>query len=292
MASDTYQRLFEIDFVPKSIHCIASSPDVDKASTPALIFTHGAGGTLSSDGIAHFAKGFSSQLPLVCFQGNINLNSRINMFNTVSKHNNFSTCLGGRSMGARAAVKAASKNTKYLVLISYPLHTDKVVRDQILLDLSSSTEVIFVTGDRDSMCNLDRLEEVRMKMSCKTWRVVVRDADHGMNVRPSKGTMSVGEKTGKVVASWISDHFDDKREGKINWNNQENLANWSGWCSKPLDVDDAMHRKDMSSEPFMESNPTPLPEKTRGKKKAERIHVDAGAVSRRTRKRVKCGSPV
>ena len=83
-------------------------------------------------------------------------------------------------MGARAAVMAATTETTHLVLVSYPLHTDKEVRDQILLDLPESVKAIFVSGDHDNMCDLDRLEAVRSNMKRRTWRVVVQDADHGM----------------------------------------------------------------------------------------------------------------
>ena len=132
-------------------------------------------------------------------------------------------------MGARAAVMAATEHTTHLVLVSYPLHTAKESRDQVLLDLPASIKVIFVSGDRDEMCDLGRLEEVRRKMSCKTWRVVVEHADHGMNVTPKVGTREVGKKTGDVVAMWLKSHDVSLREGKIVWNADEETVQWSGW---------------------------------------------------------------
>jgi predicted alpha/beta-hydrolase family hydrolase len=123
--------------------------------------------------------------------------------------------LGGRSMGARAAVLAASEYiaehndskdglSVQLVLISYPLQGPKQgLRDQILLDLPKSVGVLFVIGDRDAMCPLDLLNETRSKMTATSQLVIVRGADHGMNVKPASATKGVGEETGRVAARWV-----------------------------------------------------------------------------------------
>lgn len=160
------QRTVEVAFPPKKpIHCLYSAKDTDnlRSTTPALIFTHGAGGTLQSDAVANFVNGFISapeELAILCFQGNMNLKSRVKMFTAVIDASNTEPaleikttagCLGGRSMGARAAVMAATKETTHLVLVSYPLHTDKEVRDEILLGLPDKMKVIFVSGDHDTM---------------------------------------------------------------------------------------------------------------------------------------------
>lgn len=134
-------------------------------------------------------------------------------------------------MGARAAIMAATDSTTHLVLVSYPLHTAEETRDQVLLDLPASIKVIFVSGDRDEMCDLERLEEVRRKMSCKTWRVVVQSADHGMNVKPKAGTQKVGRESGDVVAMWLESSDIGLREGKIVWDADQEMAQWSGFWS-------------------------------------------------------------
>lgn len=132
-------------------------------------------------------------------------------------------------MGARAAVLAATENATHLVLVSYPLHTAKETRDQVLLDLPVSVKVLFVSGDRDEMCNLERLEEVREKMKCKTWRVVVQNADHGMKVKPKAGTQEIGRMTGDVVAMWLKASDVNTSEGRIEWDADKERARWSGW---------------------------------------------------------------
>lgn len=237
-AKASAQRTLQVPFPPKSpIECVyTTKADGDLARMDAaLVFTHGAGGNLQSEAIANFTHGFSShsrQSGILCFQGNMNLKSRIKMFSEVIASNlnvNTPSCLGGRSMGARAAVMAVSESTTHLVLVSYPLHTAKETRDQVLLDLPASIKVIFVSGDRDEMCDLERLEEVRRKMKCKTWRVVVENADHGMSVKPKAGTREVGEKTGSVVAMWLKSFDISPGEGKIVWDANEETARWSGW---------------------------------------------------------------
>ena len=236
------QRSLQVPYHPKPpINCLYATKDTAGLACidADLVFTHGAGGTLQSDAVANFTRGFASHSPqssILCFQGNMNLKARVKMFSEVMASDlnaKIPRCLGGRSMGARAAVMAATETTTHLVLVSYPLHTAKETRDQVLLDLSASIKVIFVSGDRDEMCNLERLEEVRGKMQCKTWRVVVENADHGMNVKPKAGTREVGRKTGDVVAKWLKSS-DNCREGNIAWN--EEMAQWSGWSLEKKSV--------------------------------------------------------
>lgn len=135
-------------------------------------------------------------------------------------------------MGARAAVMAARQETTHLVLVSYPLHTPKDLRDQILLDIPEHVKVIFVTGERDEMCDLQRLEDVRGKMACRTWRVVVKGADHGMNCKPRSATEEMQRETGRVVAGWLDGDGaeEDKREGRTAWDGEGGVVRWSGWA--------------------------------------------------------------
>lgn len=190
-----------------------------------LIFTHGAGGTITTPAIVNFSAGFSknSTASIICFQGNMNLKSRVKMFGAVYDHasstyqHRTTIALGGRSMGARAAVLAATEDIKHLILASYPLQTNKETRDQILLDLPGDKNVLFISGDQDSMCDLNKLNEVRMKMKAKTWLIRVRDADHGMNVKPKKATALIGEKCGILAAEWLYGMKDNGTECEIWW---------------------------------------------------------------------------
>ena len=198
----------------KPIPCLRSGP-LDSPSPPALIFTHGAGGTLSAPAVVNFTSGVSASRPMVAFQGSMNLPARIKGFHAVMEHASLPgkqvECLGGRSMGARAAVVATSSPTgggvKFLILVSYPLQSEKgELRDKILLELPAEMDVLFVSGDGDTMCGLGKLNEVRRKMRARSWLVVVKGADHGMNVRGGKqATELVGVETGKVAAQWLAE---------------------------------------------------------------------------------------
>ena len=226
----------KVPFPPKDhVQCVLYAGE-DKALSkrPSLIFTHGAGGTLQADVILNFAHGFARHAPIFCFQGSLNLISRVRMFGAVIEHQKVPYHLGGRSMGARAAVMAATNRTTNLALVSYPLHTDKETRDQILVDLPNTIKVIFVSGNNDSMCDLKRLQDVRNRMKCKTWLLVVEGADHGMKLRPSAAMREVGEMTGAIVARWLEDGDETAREGKLAWKAEEGSVQWSGWMTQSL----------------------------------------------------------
>ena len=216
----------------------------------------------------------------------MNLKSRVRMFNAVAENQKSSNYFGGRSMGARAAAMAAQKSTTHLVLVSYPLHTKNELRDQILLELASTVNVVFVSGDRDSMCDLQRLEEVRAKMKCPTWRIVVRDADHGMNIRPKAGTKEMGEKSGDVVAAWINARDDDQREGTIFWNG-DGGAEWSGWSSESalIDINVNAHEKSVTR-PEEPTKKGPSLKRTKDNQVAQSSDVE-DSVAKRTRRRRK-----
>ncbi|KAF1974562.1 hypothetical protein BU23DRAFT_385913, partial [Bimuria novae-zelandiae CBS 107.79] len=181
---------------------------------PTLIFTHGAGGTLSAPAVVHFCTGFSTRGPILAFHGSMNLSARVKGFHACISHlsspNSDPLLLGGRSMGARAAVIAATEvlasnpsREVSLVLASYPLKGPRNdIRDQILLDLPASVRVLFVIGEKDAMCPLDLLEETRQKMAAGSKLVVVRGADHGMHVKPVAEEKRVGEEAGRMVVEW------------------------------------------------------------------------------------------
>jgi predicted alpha/beta-hydrolase family hydrolase len=200
-----------------------------------MIFTHGAGGTLSAPAMVNFATGFATSKSLLYFQGTMNVKSRTKMFHAIIEHEGWGQVLGGRSMGARAAVMAAHNKhgVKALVLVSYPLKNEKGdVRDQILLDLNQDIEVVFVSGDRDEMCDLGELDEVRRKMKAKSWLIVVQDADHGMNVKPKKATDMLGRLAGEVAAEWLDEHNPTLTEAFISWDNENCTALQSSWSSR------------------------------------------------------------
>lgn len=224
---------FQVNFPPKApIKCKSTAQNQKTLQeNPALIFTHGSGGNLTAAAVVNFVSGFTNVSPILCFQGNMNLSSRAKMFQSVCADQDNAKHLGGRSMGARAAVMAATNETTHLVLVSYPLHTDKDTRDQILLDLPATMKVIFISGHEDAMCEHKRLEVVRKKMKCETWMVLVKGADHGMNIKPKSedGTTSIRMATGYIVARWLGGYDKGAKEATLSWKPEEKHIQWCGW---------------------------------------------------------------
>ncbi|KIW68190.1 hypothetical protein PV04_04151 [Phialophora macrospora] len=232
----------------KAIPCLRSPWQHPRS----LIFTHGAGGDLSAPAMVYFSQGFASAGPgtgMVMFPGNMNLKARAAIFDRVKQHEleqeymknatqEMKLAYGGRSMGARAAVVAshADEDVKMLVLASYPLVSPSGdVRDKILLEVRPDVAVLFISGDHDSMCDLDMLDEVRGKMVAKTWLVRVRGADHGMNLRGGKklkeGTKLVGEAIGKMAAAWLTERDQEKTQIDISWDGERSEVGSSGWVA-------------------------------------------------------------
>ncbi|KIX08984.1 uncharacterized protein Z518_00062 [Rhinocladiella mackenziei CBS 650.93] len=220
---------FQVPAGSKSIPCLRSYPP--SSSPMSLVFTHGAGGGLSAPAMMNFMHGFASTgSTITCFQGNMNLKGRVAMFATVLDYEKEEAmkknatmdvaglAFGGRSMGSRAAVIASHthESINLLVLASYPLvGPGGDVRDQILLDIRPEVQVLFISGDGDSMCDLAQLAKLRGKMKAKTWMVVVKGADHGMNLK--KGTEEVGKETGRIAARWIRERDEGLTEMVLRW---------------------------------------------------------------------------
>ena len=235
----------------KKISCLRTWPVAQetKIPLPALIFTHGASGTLDSPAVKNFWSGFASKAEILGFNGSMNLSSRVNMFCAVIENTLLRTkgkgrvALGGRSMGARAAVMAAvdEENANRLILVSYPLQSGNNVRDQILLDIDEKYEVLFIIGEKDNMCDIPLLNKVRQKMRATSWLVVVSGATHGMDVTPKRGTEAVGNMTGVIAADWLNERDSSKREGDNHWDNESGQATWSDWSESGSETRTGIH---------------------------------------------------
>ena len=212
-----------------------------EGDSPALAFTHGAGGGLSAPATSEFADGFAAVSPIVSFQGSMNLPSRQKMFNTVLDHEGFYDALGGRSMGARAACLAAAHHvgeTRALVLVSFPLVGGKKgdSRERILLDLDESVDVLFVSGDRDSMCDLEQLRDVMGRMKARSWLAIVKGADHGMSWSPKALVSIMRRRTGSIAAEWLKQRDNEKRYCALFPDTEGEELQWSGWLASYPDL--------------------------------------------------------
>lgn len=90
--------------------------------------------------------------------------------------------LAGKSMGSRMGCHVALEDpVAALVCFGYPLRgMSGGMRDQVLLDLR--TPILFVQGTRDQLCPLDRLGEVRARMTAPNALHVVEGGDHSLAV--------------------------------------------------------------------------------------------------------------
>ncbi|MCO4744498.1 MAG: dienelactone hydrolase family protein [Proteobacteria bacterium] len=92
--------------------------------------------------------------------------------------------LAGKSMGSRVGCHLAlEESVDALVCLGYPLvgiSKKSPVRDEVLLALR--TPILFVQGTRDRMCPLDRLDDVRGRMTAPSSLHVVEAGDHSLRV--------------------------------------------------------------------------------------------------------------
>ena len=228
---------FKIPFNEKEIICERRGGQ-SPGKQPKLIFTHGAGGGLTAPATKDFADGFADAADVVSFQGTMNLKSRVKAFHTVIEHEGVKseTALGGRSMGARAAVIEAiegEQKTKALVLVSFPLVGGKKgdSREQILLDLPAGVDVLFISGDRDSMCNLAHLADVQAQMEARSWTVIVEGADHGMSWKWKDGVEAMRRKTGALAAEWLGDRDVSKQSRSLSWDEESGEVRCNDWAN-------------------------------------------------------------
>jgi predicted alpha/beta-hydrolase family hydrolase len=90
--------------------------------------------------------------------------------------------LAGKSMGGRVGCHVAlEEQVAGVVCLGYPLMGQRGdIRSDVLLALR--VPALFVQGSRDPLCPLDRLEEVRARMSAPTALHVVEGGNHSLEV--------------------------------------------------------------------------------------------------------------
>jgi hypothetical protein len=118
--------------------------------------------------------------------------------------------LAGRSMGGRVATHLAAQGEPCdgLALFGYPLHPvgrpEKLRTDHWP---SLHVPVLFVTGDRDRLCDLALLPAERRRLAATDHRLhVLAGADHGFKVRASDGRTNadvIAEAVG-AAAAWAA----------------------------------------------------------------------------------------
>ena len=89
----------------------------------------------------------------------------------------------GKSMGGRVGCHLAlEEKVAGVICLGYPLQSGATgaLRDEVLLALR--TPILFVQGDRDPLCPLDKLAAVRARMTAPSTLLVVEGGNHSLEV--------------------------------------------------------------------------------------------------------------
>jgi predicted alpha/beta-hydrolase family hydrolase len=117
--------------------------------------------------------------------------------------------IGGKSLGGRVAtVLCAQKKVKPsgLILLGYPLHPAKK-QDELRADhlRLCRAPLLFVQGDRDPLCNLDRLRDVRKTQGLAGSLHVVPGGDHSFAIQGANRSRHEAEmaRSADVIAAFV-----------------------------------------------------------------------------------------
>ena len=101
----------------------------------------------------------------------------------------------GKSMGGRVGCHVAlEEQVPASSVFGYPLASPSgAVRDEVLVALR--TPILFVQGTRDALCPLDRLAEVRARMTAPNSLLIVEGGNHSLEVSAGQRKTS-GETQG------------------------------------------------------------------------------------------------
>jgi predicted alpha/beta-hydrolase family hydrolase len=127
--------------------------------------------------------------------------------------------LAGKSMGSRIGCHLAAREpaVRALVCLGYPLvGRGGAMRDEALLALRAP--VLFVQGTRDPLCPLDRLEEVRRRMTAPSALQQVEGGDHSLQV----------SRTRLAAAGETQERVDDRSLAAIRVFLEEHLGGEGG----------------------------------------------------------------
>ncbi|XP_030643141.1 testis-expressed protein 30 [Chanos chanos] len=124
--------------------------------------------------------------------------------------------LGGRSMGARAAVALArqlcaedEEAVQGVLCVSFPLHppgqTHMYSQRSGDLQALSHVPVLFVSGTADNMCEQKLLEKVVAQIKTSSAVHWVEGASHGLTVTGRNEELVLTE-VNSVILAWIQEH--------------------------------------------------------------------------------------
>ncbi|BCX81032.1 conserved hypothetical protein [Methylomarinovum caldicuralii] len=117
--------------------------------------------------------------------------------------------LAGKSMGGRIAslLTAEGESCDSLIFLGYPLHPpgkpEKLRADHLP---RIPCPMLFIQGDRDRLCDLDRLRDVLKTLTAPLTLHVIEGGDHSFKVpkRAGRTEEAVWREIVEVMSTWIS----------------------------------------------------------------------------------------
>ena len=117
--------------------------------------------------------------------------------------------IGGVGLGARVATQVVAQGFKVdgVICLGFPLHPSGKPNQQKVESLFRIIcPMLFVQGERDSHCRVDRLEELLRRIGAPTQLHVVRDAGQGLALikRTSRTPEQVREEVLTSIESFVA----------------------------------------------------------------------------------------
>ncbi|KAF8967227.1 hypothetical protein BGZ46_000195 [Entomortierella lignicola] len=210
----------------------------------------------------HLFHPTSGVYPLkACFLGGHSMGTRVagtiaaNVASKISEPTKKPTAKGKRATATTKAKESDSTTTSDfpqdfisgLILYSYPLHTPdntKALRDQILYDIPNSTPTLFVSGLKDTMCQLTLFDKVFKDMKASRREVVrVQDADHGLGFGSSKPGQAKKEALIESICEWTVAFMDEAIVAKTDTDNNTTTGTTSAKSKNQKSIDIATKKK-------------------------------------------------
>lgn len=194
--------------------------------TAAVIVTHGAGNDMHNPLLTHFSSGLC-RAGYLCLRFNFPYKEKGQkapdpqeklvrtwqaVFEFVTNHPRFGTpriVTAGKSMGGRIASQMTADgqiSPKALVFLGYPLHPPgrkEQLRDAHLYRIT--VPMLFFSGTRDTLCDLDFLRPVIGRLKAATELEVVEGGDHSFVLPKSFDTSEeeVCDRILKRTIAWL-----------------------------------------------------------------------------------------
>ncbi|CAN0908788.1 KAT8 regulatory NSL complex subunit 3 [Linum grandiflorum] len=178
------------------------SKKTSSSPSPVVVFAHGAGAPSSSEWMIRWKELLKNSIDAVevvtfdypYFSGGkkrappkaeklVEFHKGI-VKETMEKYPGHPLILAGKSMGSRVSCMIAADEeiaASAIICLGYPLKgTNGKIRDETLLQLD--IPVMFVQGNKDALCPLEKLETVRKKMKCESELYVIDGGDHSFKI--------------------------------------------------------------------------------------------------------------